>query len=53
MRYMRQDGKEVPAPVITGKGVQLIDDHRSKVGEKSPMIEASRHQHHLEGFRSR
>ena len=49
----RQDGEEVPAPVVTGKGVQLIDDHGAKVSEKSPMLEASRHQHHLEGLRSR
>lgn len=47
-----QDCKQVPAAVVAGKGVQFIDDHRAKVGEKSPMVEALRHQHDLKGFRS-
>jgi hypothetical protein len=51
--YTRQDGQEVLASVVTGKGVQLIDDHSSEVGKKCPMLEASRHQHHLDGLRSR
>ena len=51
--YTCQDGQEVLVSAVTGKGVQLIDDHSLEVGKKCPMLEASRHQHHLAGLRSR
>jgi hypothetical protein len=45
-----QDRKQMPAPVITSEGMNLVNDHDAQATEQHLIIRFGRDQHHLQGF---
>ena len=46
-----QHRQQVPAPVVAGEGVHLVDDHGPHAGEEAGVVDARRDQHRLERLR--
>ena len=45
--------QQVPAPVVSGKGVDLVHDHHAQAAEQPAGIDIGRDQHHLQRLRRR
>jgi hypothetical protein len=43
-----KDGQQVPASVVSGEGMQLVDDDDAQVGEQHPVVDVCRDEHRLE-----
>ena len=48
-----ENRQQMPAPVVAGERVQLVDDHRFDVPEQDARLRPGRHEHHFEGLRRR
>ena len=46
-----EHGEQVPAAVVAGEGVDLVDDDGAQAGEERPVVDVGADQHRLERLR--